>query len=422
MVAMALAMMATAAGAPLHGCTFYKARLKQQSWPGGTDTGCAQFHVDSLACTKTKAIGPFVVSYPGDVITGRLPAYFVEVTPHKGFSVFTQDADGFVLRAQMNAAVRYWDYAIDFATGTGAVTRAIPGSETGFHDDHGDRTQGFLHARTLKVPYAGLAWAFPTIGVASGSVFPTCFDGLSELSPTTWADVPGHGETFLAGAYAPIAEALCDRPLSGVYTPEVFGFSSPWDGIRNICAFPVTPTLVRAAVLNPTSEALEALTNPRKVCAGRLGWHLPRTGWTSVASEWDAANLVAYRMATMAEDHWLAGPGIEKGDRWQLVWPPAASPDAHTCYRPGSVRPLETLTNGPLEWPELPITDGEHRPGGGGVVAYRDGGSSYVFAVWRRFERCVEPFQGPLFRLDLSVIQVAREGACAAANATDGMP
>jgi hypothetical protein len=140
------------------------------------------------------------------------------------------------------------------------------------------------------------------------------------------------------------------------------------------------------------------------------------------SNEWDAVQTIAYRMATLSEDHWLTGPGIEGGDRWQLVWPPATSPGAHSCYRPGELRPLEALTNGPLEWPELFGSDGPVRPGGTSVASYAEGGSGYVFAVWRRFERCVEPGQGLLFSADISVLQPARVALCSVMNGTDGMP
>jgi hypothetical protein len=373
--------------APLHGCTFYKSRLVASSWPGGMNTGCANFEVQPLSCTKTKVVGPTTISYPGDVVSGRLPAYFIEVTPHRGYSIFTIDPDGAVLRVQMGAADAYWEQTLaSMFPAAAAVTDLIPLSENGTHEDSPGNNGGLLFGRTLKVPYAGLAWSFPSVGVASGSVFPTCFAGISEFTPGTWSDVPGHGEQALAALQAPLA------------------------------------TAVMGSVWEPTSEAMEGFTNPQDVCAGRLGPHLPRTGLVNTSSEWDAVNTIAYRMATLSEDHWFTGPGIEGGDRWQLVWPPAMSPGAHSCYRPGELRPLEMLTNGPIEWPELPLTDGAFRPGGTSVVGYGEGASGYVFAVWRRFEKCVEPFQGPLFAADISVLQPARVALCELMNSTDNMP
>lgn len=418
----AFGLFSGASAAPLHGCTLLKERLRLTSWPGGLHTGCANFQVEPFSCTKTKILGPVVVQYAGDRVSGRLPAYFIEVTPQRGYSIFSQDPDGAVLKAQLAAADTFWEGTLSSIFPVAGAIASLPFADNGTHEDLPGNNGGMLFARTIKVPYAGLAWSFPSIGVASGSLFPTCFSGISEFTPHTWADVPGHGEQALAAVQAPLAAVLCNKDFSGILLPEVtFGDQYDLDGIRNVCAFPTWPPAVMAGVLEPTSEAMEAITNPQKVCAGRLGPHLPRTGIVNTSSEWDAVNTIAYRIATLAEDHWLSGPGIEEGDRWQLVWPPTAIPTGSTCSRPGAVRLLETVTNGPIEIPELPGTDGPVRPGGA-IAAYAEGGSGYVFAVWRRFEKCVEPFQGELFAADLTVLQQARLAACTAMNATDGMP
>lgn len=410
--------------APLHGCTFYKGRLMASSWPGGLQTGCADFEVQPLSCVKTKVVGPVTINYPGDVVSGRLPAYFIEVTPQRGFSLFAQDPDGVILKVQLSAADAYYEEMLStIFPPAGIVADLVPFSENGTREDSPGDNGGMLFARTIKVPYAGLAWSFPTIGVASGSVFPACFAGISEFSPATWADVPGHGEQAMTALQAPLATVMCNQPAAGLLLPEL-GLESPFDAdaLRAPCAFPTLAIAVTAGVFKPTSEAMEAFINPQNVCAGRLGPHLPRTGILHTSNEWDAVNTIAYRMATLSEDHWMTGPGIEPGDRWQLVWPPASSPAAHACHRPGEIRPLEALMNGPLEWPELPFTDGPLRPGGASVVAYSEGGSGYVFAVWRRFEKCVEPLQGGLFAADLVALQPARVGLCTLMNSTDGMP
>lgn len=413
--------MGLASGSPLHGCTFHKARLTVPSWPGGLNTGCANFQVEPLSCTKTIVVPPGItVNYPGDVISGRLPAYFIEVTPYKGFSIFAQDPDGLILKGQLELAEQYWTNTLASLNPLAAASTLIPFGGKGYQQDEAGNNGGFLFARTIKVPYAGLAWSFPSVGAASGSVFPSCFDGISEFTPHTWADVLGHGETMMTLAQEPLASRLCHTQSAGVLLPEVL-VGTPWDTVRNVCAFPTTPALVAASVLKPTSEAMEAVLNPRKVCAGRFGSHLPRTGRTHTSSEWDAAQTVAYRMATLSEDHWQSGPGIEPGDRWQLVWPPTASPGGSACYRPGSMRLEELLLNGPLEMPETPGTDGPLRPGGP-IAGYVEGGSPYVFAVWRRFERCGEPGQGALFAADMAALQPVREAACVGMNATDGMP
>jgi len=418
-----LAGPSTAAAAPFHGCTFLKDRLIATSWPGGQHTGCANFSVAPLTCTKQKTTPLGVVTYPGDLVTGRLPAYFIEVTPFKGFSVFAEDTvDGLTLRPHIKASEAWWSFVMEQRyPGLGGVVGLLPGSGDGRVDPTPGSNGGFLYARTIKVPYGALAWTFASIGVTQGSAAPMCFDGISEFTPETWADLPGHPETGAALLVAPLTELLCDREFSGIYGPEL-PIDSPFDNVRQTCAIPALPQWVLANIAEPTSEVWEIGLNPRKACAGRLGAHLPRTGWTGNApNEWEAANLVAYRMATLAEDHFITGPGIEPGDRWQLVWPPMASPGAHKCGRPGAVRPLETLTDGPIAWPQLPGTDGPVRPGGT-LGAYARGGGSYVWAVWRKFSRCVEPGMGALFSAELTAHHTAAVAACSAVGATDGMP
>ena len=396
----------------------------------GCRRGCANFNVQPLACEKSKPTPLGVVTYPGDVVSGRLPAYYIEVTPYQGWSVFAQDPfDGFALKAHLEAAQWHWKSVMaQRYAGLSTVVDAIPFSGDGAHNSMPGDNGGMLYGRTIRVPYGAIAWSFASIGVAGGSVAPVCFDGISEMSPAVWADLPGHGETSMALSHAVWTGSFCDKEWSGLYAPELPVHSplgSPWDldSTRNWCAFPQTTPLVVAGVWQPTSEAIEPLTtlNPRKVCAGRLGPHLPRTGRVNTTNEWDAANLVAYRIATLSEDHFLSGPGMEPGDRWQLVWPPALSPGAHQCFRPGAVQALELATDGPVVAPELPGTDGPVRPGGT-LATYARGGGSYVFAVWREFSKCVEPGQGALFTAELALHHPAAVAACTLANATDGMP
>lgn len=448
LLSLVVGMEGEAVASPLHGCTFYKSRLKAQSWPGGTNTGCANFTVTAGGCQKVKVIFGIPITYRGDLVTGRLPTHFLETTPHLGYSAFTEDLDGVTLKIQLEAAAAYYASVVnlpnvDLPGGAAvqavedALNRAIdivnntPGAKTGYQHVRDDVPHGYIYARGLTVPYSGLAWNFPSIGVSGPNVFPTCFASLSEFTPHTWADKPGHPETPLLPAASVASMALCYLPTAGVYGPEVVADEwSPWDELTlplPECAWPATKPQVAIGLAAPGSRAGEIATDPRKACMGRLGPLLPRTGWIHGESEWDSSQIAAYRIATIGTDHFLGGPGIEPGDRWQLVWPPVnplVSPTAHTCHRPGAVRAAEMQTNGPMQFiPGPPATDGGYRPSGtSSFVVTTDGGTSHVWAVWRRFSRCLEPLGGLLFKADLAVIQAAREGGCAIMNATDGMP
>lgn len=423
-----LGMASSAAASPFHGCTPLKPRLRPFSW-GFTPNSCSNFRNQPLSCTKTKVIAGVPVTYPGDVVSGRLPAWYIEVTPHIGTSVFAKDPDGFALKPALKGAAAYYVKKTTMMPGMEALA-AVPGALQGYQEyvSQNGRTQSAQswHARTIKVPYAAVAWSFPSIMVASGSLFPTCFDGLSELSPAVWGDKLYHGETALTLAFAPAAELLCNLPTAGVMLPEPPDLvSSPWDNneLRQPCAFPTVTGAVMPLVWDPNSEAQKAITNPSKVCAGRLGPHLPRTGITTTDNEWEAVNTIAYRIATLADDHFSSGPGIEMYDRWQMVWPPQspANPTAGRCMRPGAITP-EVMAPQGLFMPTANImSDAPIRPGGAPGL-YFEGQSPVVFLVWRRFERCVEPFQGALFLTDAVALQPIREAACSVMNSADGIP
>lgn len=388
---------AAAVAAPFDGCTLLSPRLVQGSWPGGLGQGCANLSVVEGGCVKVKMTPAGPVTYPGDRITGRLPTHFIETTARVGTSVFAEAADGLALRPQLALAREYW---------TAVLGRGLPVKPAGdgvVVDPV--QARGFLHARALAVPYGRLVWSFPEVGHESGAMVPTCFSGLSELAPRTWADVPGHPDTPLVRVHA-LTNATCALPGPPgrlfEMTPRApdaaavgaLTGAAPTGASQSVlpCAVPQPAAIARARALAKAAQT--------KRCVGRLGPHLPRTGAVSALDPWPAATLVAVRLATLAEAHWGTGPGLSPGDRWQQVWPPATGPGAHACFVPGE------RTEGP---PHLPLPQSPHPD------------DVYVFATWRPFSTCAEPGQGAAFRATARATHLARTTACAAFR-TKGFP
>lgn len=401
-----LALVSGAAAAPFSGCTFFKQRLANHSWPGGTDTGCAQFHVQSQACVKFKVVGYTVVTYQGDLVTGRLPEYFIEVTPHFGKSVFTEDPDGAQLSVQLDTATEYWKAQLGIA---GAPDQVVAGANESDPTSPGQ----FLFGRAVKVPYGTLTWSQATIGVNAGAAGPAvCYESLSEYSPEVWSDKEGHAETGIAGIVNAVASDVCMLPGTAIPANLI---DPPALDVVEPCAVPATREQILIGMGRPDSEVADIAINPSTMCAGRFGPLLPRTGWVADADELTAAQHVAYKTASIGKDHFNAGPGIEMDDRWQMVWPPSLNPLAGQCFIPGVERPLVEMV--PLvNMPTVPLTDGPFmRPG-----PATEGKSPYVFAVWRRFTKCVEPGQGAIWQAELAALRSARMAACSAAP--DSMP
>lgn len=406
--------------APFSGCTFFEPRLEQASWPGGEDQGCASFHIESRSCQKYKQLGPVTVTYMGDIVSGWLPAYFIEVTPYFGRSAFAEDWDGAHLQVQLDLATRWWEdvmsgelddaleelgMSMEAPEGVSDMLRRGQGEQ--HYEEGGAELTQTWQARTIEVPYAGLAWNFLSIDVHSGTAFPECFTGISEYTPNTWADLPNNPERPAALIHSPL-HGLCQGASSALMGLDITGAGLGYLEFRANppaeCAFRVTKNMARAASLSPTSEAMEVFADPRKACMGRLGPLMPRTGVTALDNPRQAAEQVAFRMASLSGDHWLGGPGIKDGDRWQVVWPRTLL--APTCFQPGEFK-LEELVTGGRSYLGLPATDGPYKPRTG-----IEGESTLVIAVWRRFDRCVEPIQGPLFSVELEVSQPLRKNAC----------
>lgn len=386
----------TALAMPFDGCTFFKNRLARHSWPeqsleGG---GCANYQIEELACQITRNVGGVPVTYPGDRVSGRYPEYFLEVTPHFGTSIFTSEADGRRLGRQLDGATQFWKseknvgQLPDWMLG-GTARRPISETENAL----------LWHARALRVPYGVVNWSWPQIGVvATGAAgVPTCFLGISEHSPAVWSDAPLHPETWLAGVFNPLN--LCGLPgvaqlNNRIDPPGVRPFEACSRGVRR--------GAINLGTAMPDSEVADAFINPLLSCAGRFGPLFPRTGWVSDAND-DLTNAekVAYKFASLARDHFISGPGVEAGDRWQIVWPRAGNFEQASCFVPGAERPVAELQRS-VHLPQVPFTDG---PEG-------ENRSSIVIAVWRSFSKCVEPGQGTAWRSSLQATREARVQAC----------
>lgn len=381
-----------APAAPFDGCTLLQDRLVASSWPGGLGTGCASFAVLPSACIYVTPLGQ---SSTGDLVTGRLPESFLEVTPHFGTSIFALAADGGALRAALQTATQQWR----------AVRHGlpdVPGSRNGQTESETSVGHTMWHARALPIPYGQRVWSFPSFGAdGGGEGAPTCFQALSEQAPKTWANTPGHPESAVVRLHAAFAAAchlprpLVSNGLPPAPVPSWLGAFEP--GPR--CA---APDVLPDAALQARLVAKAPTT---KVCAGRLGPHLPRTGLVTYADPWLSANLAAYRVATLGEDHFDSGPGVRGEDRWQLVWPPTLTPLGSRCFKPGAPPPE------PVHRALPPTSDGPVRPG-----PTTQGAASYVFAVWRAFARCVPQGEGANATAELLEDYAEKRASCQAAS------
>ncbi len=240
---------------------------------------------------------------------------------------------------------------------------------------------------------------------AGGIGPPICFESISEFSPEVWSDKEGHAEAIVAATVNTVASELCMLPGLAL-TSDVMDPPAP--DLVEPCASPASRAQILGGMGRPDSEVADIVLAPTTACMGRLGPLLPRTGW-SQGDDLTAALTTAYRTASIGKDHFMAGPGVEADDRWQIVWPPAANPLEAQCFRPGIERPLVELLPA-VNLPTLPFTDGPgSRPG-----AAREGSSPYVIAVWRRFAQCVEPGQGAIWQAELAAARTARQLSCAA--------
>lgn len=393
-------LVSVANGMPFDGCTFYTSRLAPFAWPepGEEGSGCANYKIEEGACTKTKMVAGAPVSYPGDRVSGRSPEYLIEVTPHFGRSVFAESSDGGALQRQLDRAAEFWKSE----KGMSGFSDMLFGGTNRASVRDGEESV-LLHARVVRTPFGVTSWAWPQIGVvaAGAPAVPTCFLGLSEHSPAVWSDVPGHAEESLA---------LLFNGMNVCNVPGLAQLNNRIDppGLRPFepCSRGVRRSAVRIGNALPDSEVVDAFVNPMLSCAGRHGPLFPRSGWVTTGNdELSNAEKVGYKFASLARDHFTSGPGVEAGDRWQIVWPPAGNLEQARCFVPGAERPLAEISRS-VSLPMVPMTDGPGRENG-----------SVVIAVWRKWSKCVEPGVGSSWRGILASTREARVEACKADGA-----
>jgi hypothetical protein len=357
---------------PFHGCSFFQGRLLSES------VECAQLKVDT-SCTIVHCALFVCVMYPGAHVTGWFPDYFIEVNNRAGDSLFSS-VDAPVVSAQMAAAGAAWtDH------GPSAVKREVTGAE-----------QTLYFGRTLPVPYGAAGWSFGSLGLpAPGTPAPTCMLGISEYAADTWADTALSGDRTLAALWAPLTAPACTlaAPLAGAI--QSLPISTGTIPASNACAVRLTPWNQEALALSGATAL-----DPMKQCMGVLGGVLPRTGWTD-GDEWTASQRVGWRIANMTDEYFRTGVGIQGRDKWQLVWPPIAFP---SCFAPGSL--IRPSTFDPLN--PLVRTPGNDR--------------SWVYAVWRYREACMEPVDYPAAAAEILSYPAIHAAACVPMNAATAAP
>ena len=408
----AFALSHEAFSVPFHGCTLYKSRLVNYSWPGGMRSGCADFSTNYGACTKVKCFAYYCVEYSGVLMQGWLPEYFVEVTPHMGNSAFSDSVDSIALRKHMEIARNWWK-----ASRVNPLSRDVAPRPQSHDSGHEFK---LLYARALSVPYGTVGWSIPMLGSSGGSAVPACFKAISELTPQTWMDDFSSGDRKPAALWSPFTPLMCNglgaaiqgglgsvgQAVSSMPIPT--GPSAGDTGLPGGCALPL-PTWLQTAKSITGADT----SNPQKQCMGSLGPLLPRTGWVEAPDMFTAGQQAAWRLASLAQDQFGTGIGVEPSDKWQVVWPPTATAN---CFAPGSLtRPNDALPN---YWSlPMPLTDGPVRPSVG-----TQGASNLVFAIWKKHSTCLEPWEEIGAQADLNLIYGVRRAACSALNTADGMP
>jgi hypothetical protein len=376
--------------APFHGCTFYKSRLKEWSWPGGLNTGCANFSLNSGACQKVKCIATACITYSGTLFTGWIPEFFIEVTSRAGKSAFAETSDGSLLKEHLAIADKKWREH-------GDINPTPIGARQELHD--GEIDAKLLFARALSVPYGAVGWSFPVVGISGGQAVPTCYRAISELVPETWADDTDSGDRYLAAKWAPVTSKMCTM---GAVVNGVIGSVGGGSSGDVKCAMALSAKLQQTK-----AKAGASAYNPMKQCMGVLGGLLPRTGWTADSSHpYTAAQQIAWRLASLSEDYFNTGIGVQGDDKWQVIWPAMIRAE---CFAPGSLLRTSTMEPSTFFSPRLDLPENE-------------GLSDVVFAIWRKHTKCLEPWEGVAAQADFNGLQAVRSAACAEINANDGMP
>jgi hypothetical protein len=388
-----------AAVTPFNGCSFHTARLAAGSW------SCAQFNIAYSACTIVHCAGPFCISYPGELFTGYMPDYFIEVTNRAGKSAFTT-SDAPLMRQQMVNAANVWKAGSGSIFTGGVKPGDAYGIRTTREHPRAASNYSFWWGRSLQVPYGPLGWELATMGFQGGAAAPMCFTAVTEFAKETWIDdLTASGDRVLATMWAPITAPACTlgAPLLGAVAeiPAIAPTGNAPD--FNGCAFQLGSDWQRYMAATGADAY-----NPAAQCMGVLGGLLPRTGFTN-GDDWEAAQRVAWRTASLAQDYWHSGPGMKPGDRWQVLWPPITMP---TCFAPGSLTrpttadPTSVLVRGP----------------GYDTTGTPKSKTEFVYAVWRKRSKCLEPWDAPGVALEISTYQAREAALCAGMNAAAGGP
>jgi len=378
----ALGSAASARAVPFHGCTFFEPQLLAQSM------ACAQFTNVYAGCTITHC-SPFgCLIYPGWQFDGWMPDYFLEVTNRAGESAFTSGADMFLHKLQMEKAAANW-------LAHGDVLQLSTQSDLP-RDGH---NYSMYFGRALPIPWGAVGWYLYFADVKSEGNIPKCFSAITEDVAETWSDswMPGNesGDRKLATAWSPITAPVC------VYGSTVMGaiaqIPTPSISIGSMlpCAFPIPGGWQEYLALTGASAY-----DFSKQCMGALGPLLPRSGFTE-GETYTAAERVAWRTASLAEDYFRTGIGVRGDDKWQIVHPLSTG----MCFKPGSLtRP--SLANLGEVFQRLPPAQYDQK-----LLPEHE--TDYVFAVWRKRSKCLEPPQGGALAGELAAFVGIHKAECA---------
>ena len=412
--------------APFHGCTFLKERLLASSWPGGLGTGCANFNVTYGACTKYHCTPLGCIAYDGTLVTGFLPDYIIEVTPYFGRSAFTdvlvKDPDGYVMASQLKSAVATWD--LQYPSPPSPPGTAL---QNGYDETQEDNAQVYHHSyfgRMLATPNENLVWKFQNMDDPVGKAIVgaiTGFNGISEFDPQTWNDGLLDPDKKISTPLIPATNLACHGAMSAaqgaiqsakqvIANLPVPSYNPPSSG--EVIAMPVNPASASYANLKPDSDALSFMADPTRMCMGKLGPLLPRSGHSTTAERYSASQIAAWRIASLTYDHFSApfgghAGGIMPDDKWQILWPPVV-PSSSYCFAPGGIN-TPTLTVNPLFEALTHISE-------------RAGIDTIVIGVWRKRSRCVEPWETATATAEILGSYEPRVQACQLPNKLDLMP
>ena len=412
--------------APFHACTFLKERLLASSWPGGLGTGCANLQVTYGACTKYHCTPLGCFAYDGTLVTGFLPDYIIEVTPYFGRSSFTDnlvtDPDGYLMSSQLKSAVATWDFLY-------RSPPSPPGTalQNGYDETQEDNAQVYHHsyfARMLPTPNENLIWKFQDMADPVGKAIVgaiTGFSGISEFDPQTWNDSLLDPDKKISTPLIPATDLVCHGMASAaqgaiqtakqiIANLPVPSYNPPSSG--EVIAMPVTPAGAAYANLKPDSDAMSFMGDISRMCMGKLGPLLPRSGHSTTAERYSASQIAAWRIASLTYDHFSAPFGTHAGgvmsdDKWQILWPPVL-PTSTACFAPGGLN-TPTLTVNPLF---EPLTH----------IPQRAGIDTIVIGVWRKRSSCEEPWDTVTATAEIEGTYAARVEACQLPNKLDLMP